>query len=219
MSRGPRTIRAALYGRVSTTGHGQDVRTQTEPLQAAAEQRGWSVVEVYTDIGISGAKETRPALDRMMTAARAGQVDVVCVWKLDRLGRSLSHLLRVLDELHHLGVQFVSLGDPGIDTTSPQGRLLLQLLGVFSEFERGLIRQRVNAGLDRARRQGKRLGRPERDVDVARARALLAEGRTQRQVAMALRVPRSTLRRALGRGDGLGPKSSPKIIPSEAVNL
>ena len=164
-----------------------------------AAQRGWHVSGEYLDEGVSGAKTSRPALDSMMKDGRLGRFDLVVVWKLDRLGRSLQHLLRLLDDLQGYGVGFLSLRDSGIDTTNPQGRLLLQLLGAFAEFERALIQERVKAGLARARTRGIKLGRPERDVDVDRARQMIAEGRTQRQIAMALRVPRTTLRRALSR--------------------
>ena len=189
--------RVALYVRVSTTD--QDVGMQIDELRQVAHQRGWHISSEYVDEGVSGAKTSRPSLDSMMKDARLGRFDLVVVWKLDRLGRSLQHLLRLLDELQGYGVGFVSLRDSGIDTTNPQGRLLLQLLGAFSEFERALIQERVKAGLLRAKGRGIKLGRPERDVDVARARQMLSEGRTQRQISMALRIPRTTLRRALSR--------------------
>jgi DNA invertase Pin-like site-specific DNA recombinase len=192
--------RAALYARVSTVGHGQDVGLQLDELRAAAAQRGWVVVEEFVDEGVSGAKATRPALDRMMAAARLGRVDLVAVWKLDRLGRSLANLLGTLDELGHHGVGFVSLRDSGIDTTSPTGRLLLQVLGAFAEFERGLIQERVKAGVERAKARGKKLGRPPKLITpeaVRAAQQLLAEGWSVREAAAATGVPRSTLHRRL----------------------
>jgi len=192
-------MRVALYARVSTVGHGQDVGLQLDELHQVASQRDWKVAEEYVDEGISGSKATRPALDRMMEDARLGKLDLVVCWKLDRLGRSLQHLLAVLDELTEIGVGFAAIRDSGIDTTSAQGRLLLCILGSFASYERELVRERIMAGLERARRQGRNPGRPRRDVDVDRALQLLDEGRTQRQVAMALKVPRSTLRRALER--------------------
>lgn len=199
--------RAALYCRVSTSE--QDVGMQLDELRAVARQRGWQVVEEFVDEGVSGTRESRPALDKMIGAAKLGQLDVVVVWKLDRLARSLSNLLRLLDDLAAVGVGLVSLRDPGVDTTSPQGRLLLQLMGAFSEFERSLIRERVKAGVDRAKRRGAQLGRPRRDLDLERVRGMLAEGRTQREIAMALKVPRSTVRRALDRAGAVGPKTPP----------
>jgi DNA invertase Pin-like site-specific DNA recombinase len=131
-------------------------------------------------------------------------VDLVAVWKLDRLGRSLANLLGTLDELGHHGVGFVSLRDAGIDTTSPTGRLLLQLMGAFAEFERGLIQERVKAGVERAKARGKKLGRPPKLITpeaVRAAQQLLAEGWSVREAAAATGVPRSTLHRRLA---GLG---------------
>jgi DNA invertase Pin-like site-specific DNA recombinase len=205
--------RAALYARVSTTGHGQDVGLQLDELRQVAAQRGWTVVEEFVDEGISGAKASRPALDRMMEAARLGKIDVVAVWKLDRLGRSLANLLSTLDELGHHGVGFVSLRDAGIDTTSPAGRLLLQLMGAFAEFERGLIRERVKAGVDRARAKGVKFGRSKVEVDLRPALLMLDGGLGLKATASALRVSTTTLRRRLeeagawpraGSGDAAG---------------
>ncbi len=192
--------RAALYARVSTVGHGQDVGLQLEELRQAAAQRGWVVVEEFVDDGVSGTKASRLALDRMMEAARLGRVDLVAVWKLDRLGRSLANLLSTLDELGHHGVGFVSLRDAGIDTTSPTGRLLLQLMGAFAEFERGLIRERCMAGQARARAKGKHVGRPRRETAPAAVQAaseLMDRGWSLRQAAEATGIPRDTLRRRL----------------------
>jgi DNA invertase Pin-like site-specific DNA recombinase len=194
-----RTTRAALYARVSTSGHGQDVGLQVEELRQVAVQRGWIVCGEYVDQGVSGSKTSRPALDRMLADARQGELDLIVCWKLDRLGRSLQHLLQILETLTAQGVGFFSLRDSGIDTTTAQGRLLIQLLGAFAEFEKSMIQERVQAGVDRARRRGVKLGRPEREVDIPRARQMIAEGRTQRQVSVALKIPRSTLRRALSR--------------------
>lgn len=193
--------RAALYARVSTTDHGQDVGLQLDELRAVAQQRRWRAVE-YVDDGVSGAEESRPALDRMLADARAGRLDVVAVWRLDRLGRSLAHLLRTVDELAALGVQFASLRDAGVDTTTPTGRLVFQVLGAVAEFERQLIRERTRAGVERARARGKRIGRPRKDVPVEAAVELLDErgiddDRGLREVARMLRVSRTTLRRHL----------------------
>jgi DNA invertase Pin-like site-specific DNA recombinase len=193
----PRAPRAALYARVSTTGKGQDVGLQLAELRQVAQQRGWDVVDEYTDEGISGAKDSRPGLDRMVADAKAGKLDLVAVWKLDRAGRSLTHLLRLLDQLQCWGVGFVSLRDAGIDTTTAAGRLMLQMVGAFAEFERAMIQERIVAGVARARAQGKHLGRPKADLDLRPARAMLNEGRSVREVAAILRVSRSTLRRRL----------------------
>lgn len=189
--------RAALYARVSTSGHGQDVGLQIDDLHALLQARGWDLVDTYIDDGVSGAKESRPELDRMLADAEEGRLDVVAVWKLDRLGRSLSHLLRVLDGLTALGIEFVSVKDSGIDTTSPAGRLMLQMLGAFAEFERAMISERVKAGVQRARRQGKVFGRPRQELDLRAAKLLIEQGHSVREVADLLGVPRTTLRRRL----------------------
>jgi len=191
------TLRTALYARVSTTGHGQDVGLQLDELRAVARQRGWHVVAEHVDDGVSGAATSRPALDRLMDAARRGQLDLVAVWRLDRLGRSLQHLLQVLDELRHLGVGFVSLRDAGIDTTSASGRLLLHILASFAAYERDLIKERVLAGVRRAQARGTHCGRPRVTLDVRPAVALADAGHSEREIATMLGVSRATLRRRL----------------------
>ena len=189
----------AFYRRVSTANHGQDVDAQLEELQLVAKQRGWVIVGDYVDDGVSGAKESRPALDRLLADVAAGKVNLVAVTRLDRLGRSLQHLLRVLDQFAAHGCGFVSIKDAGIDSTTPQGKLLLHLLGAFAEFERALIRERVVAGVQRAKARGKKLGRPTREVDVAAVERLRDTGRSWRQVAQVLKVPTRTVRRAWAR--------------------
>ena len=193
----PEHPRVALYARVSTVGKGQDVTLQLDELRRVAEQRGWRVYQEYVDDGISGSIEKRPALDRMMADAQAGKFDLVAVWKLDRLGRSLQHLLRLLADLGRWGVGFASLRDAGIDTTTPTGRLMLQILGALAEYERELIRERVNAGIAHAKALGKHCGRPKVDLELRPAAAMLKEGRGVREVAKILGVCRSTLRRRL----------------------
>ena len=189
--------RAALYGRVSTTGHGQNVELQMEELRVVAQQRGWLIAGEYVDEGISGLKDRRPGLDRLLADAKAGKIDVLMVWRLDRLGRSLQHLLQVLDSLTAMGVGFLSARDSGIDTTTAQGRLMLSIIGAFAEFERHLIVERVRAGVARAQAAGKHCGRPEVDVDMRPALGLLREGRGLREVAKILKMNRATLRTRL----------------------
>ena len=193
--------RVALYARVSTSGHGQDVGLQLDELRAVAVQRRWNIVGEYIDEGVSGAKADRPGLAAMMHMARRGKVDLVAVWKLDRLGRSLQHLLALLDELGGLGVGFVSIRDTGIDTTSATGRLMLHIIGAFAAYERELIRERVLAGVRRAQSNGTHCGRPRVDLDLRPALALLEQGRSVRQVADILGVARGTLRRRLAEVD------------------
>src|SRR3954468_10801221 len=157
-------MRCAVYARVSTFD--QEPENQLSELRRYTAARGWTSAE-YVDRGISGAKDRRAALDRLLADARRRRFDVVLVWRLDRLGRSLKHLITMLDELAALGVAFVSLAE-GIDATTPAGRLQMHLLGAIAEFERGRIRERVKAGLARARAQGVRLGRPRRRIDPER---------------------------------------------------
>jgi len=192
-------IRAALYTRVSTINKGQDVGLQLDELRQVAAQRGWLVAEdrVYVDDGVSGARETRPALDRMMADAQAGRFEIVAVWKLDRLGRSVQHVLSLLDQLGSQGIQFVSVRDPGLDTTTPAGRLFTAIIAAFASFERDIIRERVIAGVRRAQAAGKHCGRPRVDLELRPAVAMLKEGRGLREVAKILGVSRSTLRRRL----------------------
>ena len=197
MTNADRPLRAALYARVSTVAHGQDVGLQLDELRQIAERRGWVIHDEYVDSGVSGANCSRPQLDRMMADAQAGRIDLVAIWKLDRLGRSLQHLLSLTSTLTAAGVDLVSIRDPGIDTTSPSGRLLLQLLGCFAEYERSLLRERVIAGVRRAQAQGKHCGRPRVELDLRPAVALLKEGRSLKEVSRILKVSRATLRRRL----------------------
>ncbi len=192
-----RVLRAALYARVSTVGHGQDVGLQLDELRQVAGQRGWVVVEEFADEGVSGVATSRPALDRMLADAQAGRFDVVAVWKLDRLGRSLQHVLGVLDQLAGQGVEFVSLRDAGMDSTTPAGRLFTAMIAAFAAFERDLIRERVVAGVRRAQAAGKHCGRPKVEVDIRPAVALLKEGRSLKETARILKISRNTLRRRL----------------------
>ena len=149
-------MRAAVYVRVSTFD--QEPENQLQELRRYVEARGWTYAE-FVDRGVSGAKDRRPVLDELLKAIRRRKVNVVVVWSLDRLGRSLRHLIALLDEFQHVGVGFVSLRE-GLDCTTPAGRLQWQIIGAISEFERARIQERVKAGLQRARAQGKRLGRP-----------------------------------------------------------
>jgi DNA invertase Pin-like site-specific DNA recombinase len=149
------TIRAAIYGRVSTLD--QQPENQLSELRHYAAARGWTATE-YVDKGVSGAKDRRPALDQLVSDAKRRRFDVLVCWRLDRLGRSLKHLITLLDEFQGLGVAFVSLGE-GIDATTPAGKLQFQVLGAIAEFERARISERIRAGLQRARAEGRTLGR------------------------------------------------------------
>jgi len=151
-----RSLRAAVYARVSTLD--QEPENQLQELRRYCEARGWTAEE-YVDHGVSGVKEHRPALDTLVHDAKRRRFDVVVTWSLDRMGRSLKHLVVLLDDLQALNVGFISVRE-GLDWTTPSGRLQASLLAVFAEFERARIQERVMAGLSRARAQGKRLGRP-----------------------------------------------------------
>jgi DNA invertase Pin-like site-specific DNA recombinase len=188
-------MRAAVYARVSTLE--QEPENQLEELRRYAAARGWTAVE-YVDRGISGAKDKRPALDALVRDAKRRRFDVLVCWRLDRLGRNLRHLILLLDELHAVGVAFVSLAE-GIDATTPAGRLQLHVLGAIAEFERARIAERVRAGLVRARAQGKRLGRPRSSPPM-----LEMGGQTVREVAARWNVSKSTAARWIATGRSAG---------------
>ena len=185
----PIVRRAAIYARVSTID--QEPENQLQELRRYVQARGWTAVE-YVDRGVSGTKERRPALDDLLTEARRRRCDVLVCWRLDRLGRNLKHLITLLDELQALGVAFVSLAE-GIDATTPAGKLQMHILGAIAEFERERIRERVLAGLQRARRQGKRLGRPQARPPIERLQKLA--GLTVPVAAERLGVSHSTIKR------------------------
>src|SRR5499425_1886728 len=186
--------RVAIYARISTTNHGQDVSMQTRELRDYCARRGWTVAGEYVDAGISGAKDRRPELDRLMADAHRRRFDVVAVWKFDRFARSVSHLLRALDTFRVLGIEFVSLSE-SLDTATPAGRMVFTVLGAVAELERSLITERVRAGLRNARAKGKRLGRPRKHVDSERLAALRSQGLGWRAVATELGVGVGTLYR------------------------
>jgi DNA invertase Pin-like site-specific DNA recombinase len=189
--------RAAIYIRVSTDG--QTVDNQRLELEQAAQQAGWEIVGVYSDDGISGTKsrEHRQAFDQLCKDATRRKFDVVMSWSVDRLGRSLQDLVGFLSELHSVGVDLY-LHQQGIDTTTPAGKAMFQMMGVFAEFERSMIQERVRAGLKRAVAQGKTLGRPK--VNVGTEKAILAaraSGTGKRKIAKQLGVGVSTINRIL----------------------
>ena len=189
--------RAALYVRVSTDG--QTVDNQRLELEQAAERAGWKIVGIYDDNGVSGAKsrEYRVAFDRLCKDATRRKFDVVMAWSVDRLGRSLQDLVGFLSELHAVGVDLY-LHQQGIDTTTPAGKMMFQMMGVFAEFERSMIQARVKAGLARARAQGKTLGRPKVTVKVERAvLAARTDGTGKRKIARQLGIGVSTVTRII----------------------
>jgi len=180
-------MRAAIYARVSTTNHGQDVTLQTRELQQFAQARGWEIAGEYVDSGVSGSKDSRPELNRLIADAHKRRFDVVCVWRFDRFARSVSHLLRALETFKALGIDFVSFSEQ-MDTSTPAGKMVFTVLGAVAELERSLIVERVRAGLRNARAKGKTLGRPRIAVDAARIATLRAAGLSWAKVATELGV-------------------------------
>ena len=193
-------MKAAIYARVSTLD--QEPENQLAELRRYTQARGWQATE-FVDHGVSGAKDRRPGLDRLVTDAKRRRFDVLVCWRLDRLGRNLRHLILLLDDLQAIGVGFVSLAE-GIDATTPAGRLQLHILGAIAEFERARIAERVRAGLARARAQGKTLGRPRKSTSVT-----VPHGLTVRGAAQAWGVSKSTAATWLnaGRIPGVGQTS------------
>jgi DNA invertase Pin-like site-specific DNA recombinase len=185
-------MRAAIYARVSTTNHGQDPSVQTRELREYCERRDWQITGEYVDVGISGSKDSRPQLNRLMADAKQRRFDAVCVWKLDRFGRSLRHLVNALADLESLGVTFISIKD-SLDLSTPSGRLMFQIIGAMAEFERALIQERVKAGLRNARAKGKTLGRPRVVVDTAQIARLRASGASWPSIARQLGVSVGTV--------------------------
>jgi len=193
-------MRVGIYGRISTLDKGQDVDLQLGPLREYAQARGWTVYKEYIDEGVSGAKQRRPALDDLLHAARRREIDVILVWKLDRFARSLRHLILTLGELEAIGVAFVSLTE-NIDVTTPTGRLLVHILGALGEFERDLIRERVKAGLARARAKGKQLGRPRKVFHRDQVEKLRAQGLSYRKIGKQLGISPALALRLCRNGD------------------
>lgn len=189
--------RAAIYARVSTDQQTTD--NQLKELRTVARRMGWKLDGEYVDQGVSGAKgrDQRPAYDRLCKAAVRREFDVIMAWSVDRLGRSLRHLVDFLGEIHAKGVDLY-LHQQGIDTTTPAGKALFQMCGVFAEFERAMIQERVKAGLARAKAQGKRLGRPRVPFDIER-KILKArdKGKGIKKIAREIGVGVGTVQRVL----------------------
>jgi DNA invertase Pin-like site-specific DNA recombinase len=190
--------RVAIYLRVSTDKQTTD--NQRRELEAVAERSGWHIVKVYEDAGISGSKgrDKRPGLDAMLKAVNAREFDMVAAWSVDRLGRSLTDLLAILQGLHDKGVDLF-LHQQGLDTSTTAGRAMFQMLGVFAEFERGIIRERVLSGLARARAKGTRLGRrPVKPSVVARIHELRSDGVGILKIGRTLGIGTSVVQRVVG---------------------
>ena len=185
----------ALYARCSTIGKGQDVTTQTLPLMEYAQRRG-SEYELYVDEGISGSKDRRPALDRLMRDARLRKFDAVVVVRFDRFARSVRHLHSALEEFNSLGIGFVSLAE-SFDTSTPTGKLLFTLLAAIAEFERALIIDRIHSGLARARAQGKRLGPSPKIFDREKVKSVYQSIQSLRKTAEHFGLSKDTVARVV----------------------
>jgi len=186
-------MNVALYVRISTSD--QNASMQQEELRGYCERRSLRVVGEYQDT-MSGAKDSRPALQRLLADARARKFDAIVVWKIDRFGRSLRHLVNTLADLEALGVAFISLRD-SLDFTTPSGKLQFHVLAAVAEFERSLISERVQAGMRAAARRGKQIGRPRRRVEADRIRELRGSGASWTKIANGLGVPRTVCQRAV----------------------
>src|SRR5512138_3034349 len=187
-------MRAAIYLRVSTVD--QNPASQLADVQLLVKQRGWELVETYTDHGVSGTRSRRPGLDKLMADARKGRFDIVLVWASDRIARSVRHFLEVLDELQHCNVQFVSFRE-NIDTAGPLGRAITVIIGAIAELERSLIVERVRMGMRRAKLEGRHIGRMPVEVDIAALRRDRAHGMSLREIAKAHRLGKTTVARLL----------------------
>jgi DNA invertase Pin-like site-specific DNA recombinase len=199
--------RAAIYARVSTQ-NGQNPEMQLKELREYCARRGWEIVREYVDKGISGAKERRPSLDALLADCQKRSVDAVIVYRYDRFARSLRQLVNALEEFRALGIDFVSLHE-GVDTSTPNGRLIFGIFGSIAEFERELIRDRVRSGIALAKSQGKILGRPRVRVDGLKIGELRANGQSWAEICAELKVSKGTAQRAAA---GL-PKNMPIVTP------
>jgi DNA invertase Pin-like site-specific DNA recombinase len=205
-------MKAAIYARVSTANNGQDPTMQTRELREYCERRGWTVAGEYVDIGISGTKEKRPELDRLMGDAHRRRFDAVVVWKFDRFARSVSHLLRALETFKTQGIDFVSYSEQ-MDTSTPAGKMVFTVLGAVAELERSLIVERVRAGLRNARAKGKSLGRPRVAVDAVRIAALRSHGLSWAKIGEQLGLGEGTVRRTAA----ASAKNPFKIAPATPI--
>ncbi len=189
-------MRIALYARVSTSDKGQDPEMQLRELREHCERRGWTVVGEYVDVGVSGSKDSRPELNKLVADAHRRKLDAVLVWKLDRFGRSLKHLVNSLAEFESLGISFISLKE-SLDLTTPAGRLMFGIISAMAEFERDLIRERVRAGISNRRAKGFRVGRKPIVLDAGRLATMRSEGLTIREMALSLGCSRSLVHKTL----------------------
>jgi DNA invertase Pin-like site-specific DNA recombinase len=186
------SMRVALYCRVSTFDQNSDI--QVRELREYCQRRGWDISTEYVDVGISGSKDNRPELNKLMLDAHKRRFDAVVVWRFDRFARSVSHLLKALETFQSLGIEFVSYSE-AIDTSTPVGKMTFTVLGGVAELERNLIRERTKAGVAYARSKGKQIGRPKVTVDPAQIASLRDSGLSNRAIAKMLDVSEGTIRK------------------------
>lgn len=191
-------MRTALYARVSTSDKGQDPEVQLRELREYCRRRGFAIAGEYIDVGVSGAKDSRPELNKLMLDAAKRKFDAVVVWRFDRFARSVSHLLRALETFRSVGIEFVSYSE-AIDTSTPVGKMTFTVLGAVAELERSLIIERVRAGVRNAKAKGKRLGRPRVAVDRGRIARLRDSGASWSEVCNATGLSAGTARRSLAK--------------------
>lgn len=191
-------MKTALYARISTSNHGQDTEVQLRELREYCARRGWEIASEYVDSGVSGSKERRPQLDRLMADAKKRHFDSVVVYRYDRFARSLRHLVNALEDFRALGIEFVSLHE-GVDTSTPNGRLIFGIFASIAEFERELIRDRVRSGLRNAKAKGKRIGRPRVAVNAARVAVMRAQGSSWSEICAETGLSAGTARRSLAK--------------------
>lgn len=184
-------VKVAIYARVSTSNKDQKPETQLIALREYCSARNMTIYKEYVDEGFSGSKDSRPSLNQMMDDARKRKFDIVCVWKFDRFARSTKHLLSALDEFKNLGIDFISYSE-NLDTSSPLGKAVFTIVAAIGELERSLIVERVKSGLEAARKRGKKLGRPGKQVDVQNFYNLLVAGFTINAAAQRMGIPTTT---------------------------
>jgi DNA invertase Pin-like site-specific DNA recombinase len=192
---GPKTKNVGLYARVSTN-YGQNPEVQLQELREFCQRRGFEIAEEFVDKGVSGARERRPALDRLMAACRRRLLDAVVVYRYDRFARSLRQLVNALEEFRALGIDFISIHE-GVDTSTPNGRLVFGIFATIAEFERELIRDRVRSGLAAAKAAGKHIGRPRVTVDAARIACLRLDGLSWSEITRKTGISKGTAQRAV----------------------
>ncbi len=205
-------MKVALYGRVSTIDKGQDPELQLGQLREYALARGWTIHREYVDHGISGAQERRPALDQLMADAKRRLFDGVLVWRFDRFARGTRHLINALHEFRHLGIAFVSYQE-NLDTSSPMGEAMFTIIGAMAQLERDITRERVKAGVARARARGRQLGRPKKIFRRDKVEKLRAQGLSFRRIAKQLGVSPALVLK-LCRNEDTGPEARPENVES-----